>query len=104
MGAFAPQAFGSVGNTVAFGDTLAGSGIKSLIGTKDVTRDQAVKALQKEGTAVTDKSIKAYMKQSGSGFKGMSTTGKVLGASAVLPLFRRRGSPYWSTSFYRRGL
>ena len=68
-----------------FGNTFAGSGIQSLIGTPDVGRDEAVKALQKEGTAVTDKSIKAYMKQSGTGFRGMSTTGKVLTGSALLP-------------------
>jgi len=107
MGAFAPQAFGQAaanpitGGTLGaqLGNTLAGSGIKSLIGTKDVTRDQAVKALQKEGTAVTDKSIKAYMKQSGSGFKGMSTTGKVLGASAVLPLLGGEEAPTGQPAF-----
>tara|TARA_R100001015_G_C4634382_1_gene200783 strand:- start:453 stop:1337 length:885 start_codon:yes stop_codon:yes gene_type:complete len=79
------QAFGSTGNTVAFGETLPGRGISSLIGTPDVSREKAIEALKKEGTEVTDKSIKAFMAQSGSGFKGLPTTGKVLTASAFLP-------------------
>ena len=84
------QPFGSGAGQIPFtmqglGETTAGRGIKSLIGTPDVGRDEAVKALQKEGTAVTDKSIKEYMKQSGTGFRGMSTTGKVLTGSALLP-------------------
>ena len=90
------QPFGSGAGQIPFtmqglGETTAGRGIKSLIGTPDVGRDEAVKALQKEGTAVTDKSIKEYMKQSGTGFRGMSTTGKVLTGSALLPFLEGDG-------------
>ncbi len=89
MGSLAPQAFGSTGNTVAFGDTLAGRGITSLldlsIGESRVGRQQAIDALKKDGVEVTEASIKDYIKQSGSGFKGLSTPGKALTASAILP-------------------
>ncbi len=85
MGSFAPQAFGSTGNTVAFGDTFVGKGISSLIGSPDVSREKAIQALKTEGTEVTDKSIKEYMAQSGSGFRGLSPIGKTLSASALLP-------------------
>jgi len=85
MGSFAPQAFGSTGNTVAFGDTLVGRGITGALGKPDVSRQKAIEALKKEGVEVTDKSIKQYMAQSGSGFRGMSPLGKTLSATALLP-------------------
>jgi hypothetical protein len=43
MGAFAPQAFGSVGNTVAFGDTMIGGGLQSLVGQSGVAEKKLIK-------------------------------------------------------------
>tara|TARA_R110002073_G_scaffold37809_3_gene108764 strand:- start:7664 stop:8560 length:897 start_codon:yes stop_codon:yes gene_type:complete len=80
MGAFAPQAFGSVGNTVAFGDTMIGGGLQSLIGqpgsaVKEVMKDSTGKVIQEAAPAVK-----------GSGFRGMGTFGKLATAGSLLPL------------------
>ena len=65
--------------------TTAGKGLEGLIGKKDVSRNEAIKALKKEGTALTEGNIKDYIAQSGEGFLGMPTSGKFLTASALLP-------------------
>ena len=81
MGAFAPQAFGPVGaNTVAFGDTMIGGGLQSLVGQsgvaeKKIIKDSTGKVIQEAAPAVK-----------GSGFKGMGTFGKVATAGSLLPL------------------
>ncbi len=91
MGSFAPQAFGSVGNTIAgqgtggallrsqMGNTLAGQGISSLVGKGPMTADQ-IKAAGLKGDAAT-----AAAK--GSGFMSLSPGAKLgvgLGASTLL--------------------
>ncbi len=68
---------------IGYGDRF--SGISGLIGTPDVSRDKAIKALKEQGSELSEDNIKKYIAQSGSGFKGMSTTGKVLAASSILP-------------------
>jgi hypothetical protein len=80
MGAFAPQAFGSVGNTVTFGDTMIGGGLQSLVGKpgvaeKEVIKDSTGKVIQEAAPAVK-----------GSGFRGMGTFGKIATAGSLLPL------------------
>ena len=81
MDAFAPQAFGPVGaNTVAFGDTMIGGGLQSLVGQsgvaeKKIIKDSTGKVIQEAAPAVK-----------GSGFKGMGTFGKVATAGSLLPL------------------
>ena len=81
MGAFAPQAFGPVGaNTVAFGDTMIGGGLQSLVGQSGV----AEKKLIKDSTGKVIQEAAPAVK--GSGFKGMGTFGKVATAGSLLPL------------------
>tara|TARA_R100001126_G_scaffold102432_1_gene86549 strand:- start:481 stop:1386 length:906 start_codon:yes stop_codon:yes gene_type:complete len=94
------QAFGQTGNVLAgqtlkqqLAGTTAGKGIASLVGTPDVGRDEAIAALKEQGSEITEDNIKKYIAQSGSGFKGMSTTGKVLSASAILPFLDSADDP-----------
>ena len=88
MGAFAPQAFGSVGaNTVAFGDTMIGGGLQSLVGQsgvaeKKIIKDSTGKVIQEAAPAVK-----------GSGFKGMGTFGKLATAGSLLPLLVGEDEP-----------
>jgi hypothetical protein len=87
MGAFAPQAFGSVGNTVAFGDTMIGGGLQSLVGQSGV----AEKKLIKDSTGKVIQEAAPAVK--GSGFKGMGTFGKVATAGSLLPLLIGEDEP-----------
>ena len=81
MGAFAPQAFGSVGNTVAFGDTMIGGGLQSLIGKPGVAEKKLI--MGSDGKTVTQEAAAAVK---GSGFRGMGTFGKLATAGSLLPL------------------
>jgi len=88
MGAFAPQAFGSVGaNTVAFGDTMIGGGLQSLVGKSGV----AEKKLIKDSTGKVIQEAAPAVK--GSGFKGMGTFGKLATAGSLLPLLVGEDEP-----------
>ena len=88
MGAFAPQAFGPVGaNTVAFGDTMIGGGLQSLVGQSGV----AEKKLIKDSTGKVIQEAAPAVK--GSGFKGMGTFGKVATAGSLLPLLIGEDEP-----------
>ena len=95
MGSFAPQAFGSIGNTIAgqgtggallrsqLGNTLAGQGISSVGGKSPMTTDQ-VKAMSAEEIAAGG-GKEALMK--GSGFMSLGTGGKLgvgLAATSLL--------------------
>ena len=88
MGAFAPQAFGSVGaNTVAFGDTMIGGGLQSLVGKsgvaeKELLKDSTGKVIQEAAPAVK-----------GKGFLGMGTFGKLATAGSLLPLIIGEDEP-----------
>ncbi len=88
MGAFAPQAFGSVGaNTVAFGDTMIGGGLQSLVGKsgvaeKELLKDSTGKVIQEAAPAVK-----------GKGFLGMGTFGKLATAGSLLPLLVGEDEP-----------
>ena len=85
-----PIRFGST-LKAQFGNTTVGSGIQSLIGTSDVSREKAIsKTLREQGSEITEDNIKKYIAQSGSGFKGMSTTGKLFDSFRYLTFFRFR--------------
>tara|TARA_R100001510_G_scaffold55976_1_gene60710 strand:- start:459 stop:1352 length:894 start_codon:yes stop_codon:yes gene_type:complete len=82
------KSFGSAAGQIPFSmqgigsQTMAGRGISSLIGKPDVSRAEAIKSLGKDAT---EKDIQAFIKQSGSGFRGLPLMGKVFTASAALP-------------------
>ena len=81
MGAFAPQAFGSVGaNTVAFGDTMIGGGLQSLVGKPGVAEKKLIMGSDGKVTQEAAAAVK------GSGFRGMGTFGKLATAGSLLPL------------------
>jgi len=87
MGAFAPQAFGSVGNTVAFGDTMIGGGLQSLVGKPGVAEKEVIK--NAAGEVIQD----AAPAVKGSGFRGMGTFGKIATAGSLLPLLIGEDEP-----------
>jgi hypothetical protein len=70
--------------------TTAGKGIAGLIGKPDVSRAEAVKAL---GEGATEADIATYIKESGSGFRGMGTLGKVTTAATLLPFLQGEDEP-----------
>ena len=87
--------------------TTAGRGLASLIGTKDVSRKEAIEALKKEGTALTEGNIKDYIKQSGSGFLGLPGTGKLLTAATLIPFLEgdeEEVKPTFTEEDYKREL
>jgi len=85
--------FGSQGIPATFQglkSTTAGKGITSLIGKPDVSRADAIKALGKDAT---EADIASYIKESGSGFRGMGTLGKVTTAATLLPFLEGKEEP-----------
>ncbi|MDA9948711.1 hypothetical protein N9C16_04815 [Paracoccaceae bacterium] len=89
------KSFGSGAGQIAptlqgLGQTTAGRGITSLIGKPDVSRAEAVKAL---GEGATEADIASYIKESGSGFRGMGTLGKVTTAATLLPFLEGEEEP-----------
>ena len=87
MGAFAPQAFGSVGNTVAFGDTMIGGGLQSLVGKSGVAEKEVIKNAAGEVIQDATPAVK------GKGFLGMSNFGKLATAGSILPLLVGEDEP-----------
>jgi hypothetical protein len=87
MGAFAPQAFGSVGNTVAFGDTMIGGGLQSLVGKSGVAEKEVIKNAAGEVIQDATPAVK------GKGFLGMSNFGKLATAGSLLPLLVGEDEP-----------
>jgi hypothetical protein len=85
--------FGSQGIPATFEglkSTTAGKGITSLIGKPDVSR---AKAIQDLGEGATEADIATYIKESGEGFRGMSTLGKVTTAATLLPFLQGEDEP-----------
>ena len=85
--------FGSQGIPATFQglkSTAAGKGITGLIGEPDVTRAKAIEAL---GEGATEADIATYIKESGSGFRGMGTLGKVTTAATLLPFLEGEPEP-----------
>jgi len=70
--------------------TTAGKGISALVGKPDVSRAEAIKALGKDAT---EADIATYIKESGSGFRGMGTLGKVTTAATLLPFLEGEEEP-----------
>jgi len=95
MGGPGITAFGRGAGQIAptlkgLGQTTAGKGIKGLIGTPDVSREKAIEALGKDAA---EADIAAYIKESGSGFRGMGTLGKVTTAATLLPFLEGEPEP-----------
>ena len=91
MGGPGVTAFGRGAGQIAptlqgLGQTTAGRGITSLIGKPDVSRAKAIEALGKDAT---EADIASYIKESGSGFRGMGTLGKVTTAATLLPFLEK---------------
>ena len=70
--------------------TTAGRGITSLVGQPRVSREEAIKVL---GEDATEADIASYIKESGSGFRGMGTLGKVTTAATLLPFLQGEDEP-----------
>jgi hypothetical protein len=69
-------------------ESAAAKGLEGLLGTPRIDREAAIEKLKGEGlkrSDISEKAIENVIKKSGTGFKGMSTTGKLLTGSAILP-------------------
>jgi hypothetical protein len=97
MGAFAPQAFGQSaasripGSTLGaqFGNTTIGKGITGALGKSKLTQSQAIDVLKEKGfdtKDITAQMIKDTRADSGKGFLGMGTFGKLATGASLLPL------------------
>ena len=95
LGAPGITSFGSGAGQIAptfqgLQQTTAGKGITSLIGKPDVSRAKAIQAL---GEGATEADIATYIKESGEGFRGMGTLGKVTTAATLLPFLQGEDEP-----------
>ena len=81
------------------GQTTAGRGISSLVGSPRMTEAEAVKKL---GEGASEAEIAKAMK--GSGFRGLDTSGKIFAASAILPLLEGavEDKPLFSEEDYKK--
>ena len=70
--------------------TTAGRGIAGLVGQPRVSREEAIKVL---GEDATESDIASYIKESGSGFRGMGTFGKLTTAATLLPFLQGEEEP-----------